>query len=153
MFWSNLLLSTKSDKKLVYLHRDMKQDLHKVVNNKKPHAIKLKGLMTIYPEIDYVVIVSESVKEISTEKLANLNLDDKVVVSKNLLNIDEDKSKVEKQDNIIKINDDSYKFLANSPTGVELVPFNKNNFNIFASGRLSPEKGFNELIEAFDKVA
>jgi len=153
MFWSNLLLSTKSDKKLVYLHSDMKQDLHKVVNNKKPHAINLKGLMTIYPEFDYLVNVSENVKEINKEKLSNLNLDDKFVVSKNLLNIDEVKSKVEKQDNIIKINDDSYKFLANSPTGVELVPFNKNNFNIFASGRLSPEKGFNELIEAFDKVA
>src|SRR5699024_12659309 len=43
--------------------------------------------------------------------------------------------------------------IGNSPSGIEIINFNKDNFNIFASGRLSPKKGFDNLIEAFYNIS
>lgn len=153
MFWSNILLATKSTKKLVYLHSDMKKDLNRVVNRRRPHALNLKGLISLYPEYDYLVNVSNNVKQINEEKMSDLNIDEKFVVATNLINSEEIIYKSNLEDNIIKINEDEIRILSNSNNGVNLVPLNKNNFNMFASGRLSPEKGFAELIEAFSTIS
>lgn len=154
MFWSNLLLATKSKKKFVYLHSDMKEDLMKVVGNVRPHIINLKGLMSIYPKFDKLVNVSENIHQINKKKLKKFKIPEKFVTVNNLLDLNRIYSEAYKEENIISTNNENEKLIiSNSPTGVEIINFNTENFNIFASGRLSPEKGFDILIEAFSNIA
>ncbi|UXR78203.1 glycosyltransferase [Staphylococcus sp. IVB6227] len=154
MFWSNLILATPSKKKFIYLHSDMMEDLHKVVGNKKPHIINLKSLMTIYPKFDNLINVSENIHQINKKKLKRFNIDNKFVTVNNLLDLNRIYEGAKKEENIIKTLDPNKQLLiGNSPTGVEIINFDNNNFNIFASGRLSPEKGFDNLIEAFSYIA
>ncbi|MCD8880527.1 glycosyltransferase [Mammaliicoccus sciuri] len=150
MFWSNLLLGTESKKKFVYLHSDMVEDLVKIVGNRRPHIINLKGLMTIYPKFDKLINVSDNIHRINKKKLKRFNVNDKFVTVNNMLNLNKIYNDINKQDNIINTHEENKKLIiANSPSGIELIKFNKNNYNIFASGRLSPEKGFDNLIEGF----
>src|SRR5699024_1492891 len=150
MFWSNILLATPSKKKFVYLHSDMKEDLVKLVGNKRPHIINLKGLMSIYPKFDKLINVSENIHQINKKKLKKLKLDERFVTVNNLLDLNRIYEDVEREENIIKTNTKNKQLIVgNSPSGIEIINFDSNNFNIFASGRLSPEKGFDNLIEAF----
>lgn len=150
MFWSNLLLATESKKKFVYLHSDMIEDLVKVVGNIRPHIINLKGLMSIYPKFDKLINVSENIHQINKKKLRKLKVSEKFVTVNNLLDLNKIYEDAKKEENIIKTNEESKQLIiGNSPSGIEIIKFNNNNFNIFASGRLSPEKGFDNLIEAF----
>ena len=150
MFWSNLLLATESKKKFVYLHSDMIEDLVKVVGNIRPHIINLKGLMSIYPKFDKLINVSENIHQINKKKLRKLKVSEKFVTVNNLLDLNKIYEDVKKEENIIKTNEESKQLIiGSSPSGIEIIKFNNNNFNIFASGRLSPEKGFDNLIEAF----
>jgi len=154
MFWSNLLLATTSKKKFVYLHSDMVEDLVKVVGNIRPHIINLKSLMSIYPKFDKLINVSENIHKINKKKLKYLKIDEKFVTVNNLLDLNRIHNDSLKENNIIQTNEDNIQLIVgNSPTGIEIVNFNTNNFNIFASGRLSPEKGFDNLIEAFSYIA
>ncbi|MDO5374986.1 MAG: glycosyltransferase [Staphylococcus rostri] len=154
MFWSNLLLATPSKKKFVYMHSDMKEDLVKVVGNRRPHIINLKALMTIYYKFDKLVNVSENIHQINKKKLRKLKLDNKFVTVNNLLDLNRIYEGAKKEENIIRTNEPNKQLIiGNSPTGIEIINFDTNHFNIFASGRLSPEKGFDNLIEAFYYIA
>lgn len=154
MFWANLLLATNSKKKFIYLHSDMASDLLKEVGKVRPHIINLKSLMTIYPKFDKLVNVSESIHRINKEKLKDLKINNKFTTVSNLLDLNKIYEKAEKEENIIKTNEpDKYLIVANSNSKTEIVNLNQNNFNIMASGRLSPEKGFDNLIIAFSYIA
>lgn len=154
MFWSNLLLATDSKKKFVYLHSDMNEDLVKVVGNKRPHIINLKGLMTLYPKFDKLVNVSENIHKINEKKLKRFKPGNKFVTVSNSLDLKGLFESAKKQENIIKTNEENKSMIiANSPTGVEIINFDESKFNIFACGRLSPEKGFDNLIEGFSEIA
>lgn len=154
MFWSNLLLATDSKKKFVYLHSDMVEDLVKVVGNVRPHIINLNGLMSIYSKFDKLINVSDNIHQINKNKLKRLKISEKFVTVNNLLDLNKIYKDVKKEENIIKTNETNKQLIiGNSPSGIEIINFNKNNFNIFASGRLSPEKGFDNLIEAFYNVS
>lgn len=150
MFWSNLLLATPSKKKFVYLHSDMVEDLVKVVGNRRPHIINLKGLMTLYPKFDKLINVSENIHKINKQKLKKLKVDSKFVTVNNMLDFKKINGDIDNDKNIIKTEtENKLLIIGNSPSGIEIINFDTNNFNIFASGRLSPEKGFDNLIEAF----
>lgn len=83
-----------------------------------------------------------------------MNIPDKFVTVSNSLDLNKIYSEAQKQDNIISTNKENEKLIiSNSPSGVEVIKFDTNNFNIFASGRLSPEKGFDILIEAFYSIS
>lgn len=154
MFWSNLLLATDSKKKFVYLHSDMVEDLVKVVGNVRPHIINLKGLMSIYPKFDKLINVSDNIHQINKKKLKKLKINEKFITVNNLLDLNKIYKDVEKEENIINTNAKNKQLIiGNSPSGIEIINFNKDNFNIFASGRLSPEKGFDNLIEAFYNIS
>lgn len=154
MFWSNLILATPSKKKFVYLHSDMVEDLVKVVGNIRPHIINLKGLMSIYPKFDKLINVSENIHQINKQKLKKLKVNKKFITVNNLLDLEKISEDIKKEENIIKTNKKNKQLIiGNSPSGVEIINFDNNNFNIFASGRLSPEKGFDNLIEAFYDIS
>lgn len=154
MFWSNLILATPSKKKFVYLHSDMVEDLVKVVGNIRPHIINLKGLMSIYPKFDKLINVSENIHQINKQKLKKLKVNKKFITVNNLLDLEKISEDKKKEENIIKTNKKNKQLIiGNSPSGVEIINFDNNNFNIFASGRLSPEKGFDNLIEAFYDIS
>lgn len=154
MFWSNILLATPSKKKFVYLHSDMMEDLVKVVGNVRPHIINLKGLISIYSKFDKLINVSENIHQINRKKLKKFKVDDKFVTVSNLLNLGKIYELAKSEENIIQTNNENEQLIiANSPSGIEVIKFNNNKFNIFASGRLSPEKGFDILIEAFYNIS
>ncbi|MGN7566506.1 UNVERIFIED_CONTAM: glycosyltransferase [Staphylococcus aureus] len=110
--------------------------------------------MSIYPKFDKLINVSENIHKINKKKLKYLKIDEKFVTVNNLLDLNRIHNDSQKEDNIIQTNEDNIQLIVgNSPTGIEIINFNTNNFNIFASGRLSPEKGFDNLIEAFSYIA
>lgn len=154
MFWANLLLATKSKKKFVYLHSDMDEDLVKKVGNKRPHIINLKGLMTRYKNFDKLINVSENVHRINQKKLQRFKPGDKFTTVNNMLDLEGILNNSKKEDNIIKTdNPNKFLVISNSPSGIEIINFDNTKFNIFSSGRLSPEKGFENLIQGFSDIA
>ncbi|PNZ70110.1 glycosyltransferase [Staphylococcus croceilyticus] len=151
MFWANLILATNTKRKLVYLHSDIKADMEKVIKGARPHYQNIKGIISLYPKFNKLVCVSEASKKQNNEKINIRALNKKFAVSRNTINL----TKIKQQ-----IVDDSDQFeknhepvLVNIVNGkVNSVEFKDEDFKIASVGRLSPEKGFDLLIEAVGKV-
>lgn len=151
MFWSELILASNAKQKSIYMHSDMKMDMNRTVDGKKPHYLNVKGVISLYQYFDNLVNVSEITKQINEEKIGNAKIREKFTSSINTINV----NKINKQ-----INEDSDLFIKNNKTvlvkeengKISSVPFDKNDFKILAMGRLSPEKGFENLIKSFKEL-
>lgn len=151
MFWANLILATKVKRKLIYLHSDIKADMERKVNGVKIHYQNLKGVLSLYSQFDQLVCVSDASKDQNKQKINDKSLNKKFVTSRNTINLNkinqlklDDSEKFEKQHQsvLVRINN----------RDISSVPFKEDDFKIVTAGRLSPEKGFDLLIEAFSKV-
>lgn len=151
MFWANLILATTAKRKLVYLHSDIKADMERTVNGVKPHYQNLKGLITLYDQFDKLVCVSDASKEQNMHNIAKKALNKKFVASRNTINL----SKISQfmLDDADQFEKNNVPVLVSVNKGkVTSVPFKEDDFKIVSVGRLSPEKGFDLLIEAVSKV-
>lgn len=151
MFWANLILATRTKRKLIYLHSDIKADMERKVNGIKPHYQNLKGVLSLYSQFDKLVCVSNASKEQNKQKINDQSLNKKFVTSRNTINLnkihrltldDSDKFEKQHQSVLVRINNDD----------INSVPFKDEDFKIVSAGRLSPEKGYDLLIDAFSKV-
>lgn len=148
MFWSKILLATNSKRKLIYLHSDIKSDMNRTVNGVRPHYQNLKGVISLYNRFDYLVSVSEETCRINKESLATSKTKDKFTSAMNTINLTRiNQLKDEATDFFMH---KGQKVLAYLNKGeIASVPFNEEDFKVMAMGRLSPEKGFDILIEGF----
>ena len=151
MFWSELILASNAKRKIVYLHSDMKMDMERTVNGARPHYVNLKGIISMYPFFDKLVSVSEITKEENVKKVSTRKTKPKFASCNNTINL----TKIREQ-----MNDDSDIFTKNGQRvivrqldqHISSVPFEKDDFKVMAMGRLSPEKGFDNLITSFAGV-
>lgn len=151
MFWSKILLAAKSDKKLVYLHSDMKSDMYKIVNGKKPHYSNLKGLISLYDRFDYLVNVSKETCNINKKNLSTPATKNKFITAMNTINLNKINNLVTQETDFF-INKENKVLAFQQGNEIKSVEFNKEDFKVMAMGRFSPEKGFDILIKAFKKI-
>ena len=151
MFWSEILLASKAKRKLIYLHSDMKMDMERKVNGVRPHYANLKGVMSLYPYYDKLVSVSEVTKQENVKKIANRKTKDKFKSSMNTINLDRIYNLVD-EDNDIFMKNGERVIVREQDKQITSVPFHKSDYKVMTMGRLSPEKGFDNLIQAFSGV-
>lgn len=116
------------------MHSDLLSDSERIVRGRRPHKQNLKGLFSIYHKFDKLVSVSESTMEVNRKNLsiyADESLFDFVM---NSLNFN-------------KILETSILELDENPS---FPKPSKDDINFVTMGRLSPEKGHDNLIKSFD---
>lgn len=151
MFWSELILASEATKKLIYLHSDISMDMNRNVNGKRPHYMNLKGVVSLYPYFDKLVSVSEITKDVNMKKIGELNTLKKFTSSPNTINISKINKSLNKDDEIF--NKNGIDVLVKDQNGeISSIPFLKEDYKVMAMGRLSPEKGFENLIRSFKSV-
>ncbi|WP_404455636.1 CDP-glycerol glycerophosphotransferase family protein [Virgibacillus necropolis] len=153
MFWPNVILAGNAKKKMIVMHSDMLSDMNRNVNGKRPHYINLRGVFTIYKYFDELISVSEATMEVNKENLKEYIEDTKVSYLINSIN-------VKKIETLSKDDSDVYE-KNNKPVLVNLkgneiydvpLPQQDGYTNFVNMGRLSPEKGQDQLIEAFAEL-
>ncbi|XVK96499.1 glycosyltransferase [Staphylococcus nepalensis] len=151
MFWSELLLASNAKRKLIYLHSDMKMDMERKVNGVRSHYTNLKGVMSLYPYYDKLVSVSEVTKQENIKKIATRKTINKFNASMNTINLDRIYNSIN-EDNDIFMKNGERVIVREQDKQITSVPFHKNDYKVMTMGRLSPEKGFDNLIKAFSGI-
>jgi glycosyltransferase involved in cell wall biosynthesis len=151
MFWSSLVLASDAKRKLIYLHSDMKMDMERTVNGIRPHYTNVKGTISMYPYFDKLVNVSEVTKQENINKLSKRSTKQKFQSSNNTINLPKIR-KLMNDDNDIFIKNDERVLVRQLDKQISSVPFSKKDYKVMTMGRLSPEKGFDNLIKAFEIV-
>lgn len=151
MFWANLILASHAKRKFIFLHSDMKADMKRTINGKRPHYLNVKGAISTYQYFDKLISASDATKQLNKEKINQKNLNKKFATARNTINItkinqlkNDDSDKYEKHGESVLVNVRDNK--------VHSVRFSDEDFKIVTVGRLSPEKGFDLLIEAVSEL-
>src|SRR5699024_10498965 len=119
---------------------DMKSDMHKVVNSKKPHYLNLKGLISLYDKFDYLVNVSKETCKINKENLITLSTKHKFTTAMNTINLNKIKSLVNKETDFF-VNNGAKVLAFQQENEIKSVEFNEKDFKVMAMVRFSLEKG------------
>ena len=151
MFWSKILLATQSKRKLIYLHSDIESDMNRTVNGNRPHYVNLKGIISLYYKFDYLVSVSEETCKVNLKKLATPNTREKFVSAMNTINLPKIQHLLT-EDTDFFMHKGQQVLAIQKDNEIVSVPFNDKDFKVMAMGRLSPEKGFDILINGFSGV-
>ncbi|UBH16501.1 glycosyltransferase [Macrococcus armenti] len=151
MFWSNLLLSTNAKRKIVYMHSDILSDMNRTVNGRRPHYQNLKGVVSLYPQFDKIVGVSEATTKLNKESINDETLSDKFTSAMNTINVKKINKLKNENDVIFEQNGEKY-ILKIANNSIEKVPYCENDYKLITMGRLSPEKGFDLLIDSMVEV-
>lgn len=151
MFWSELILASDAPKRLIYLHSDISMDMNRNVNCKRPHYMNLKRVVSLYPYFDKLVSVSEITKEVNMKKIGKLSTLKKFIASPNTINIAKINNLINKDDELFTKNGNDV-LVKDTNGDISSIPFLKEDYKVMAMGRLSPEKGFENLIRSFKTV-
>lgn len=133
----NTMFANFECKKLIYVHSNMVEEI-KTRKNQRPNVLK-----SVYNKYDKVVIINELLRKPTEQIKGN---------SENIINI----NNVIDYDNIINKSKLKPKFDENTTSNMkeeEIIKIlNNKKKKIISVGRFSPEKGYDRLIEAFEKV-
>ncbi|MCS4487112.1 glycosyltransferase [Staphylococcus americanisciuri] len=151
MFWSKILLGTESKKKLIFLHSDIQSDMNRTIDGKKPHYLNLKGVISMYPQFDHLVSVSEETSKLNMRNLSQPNISNKFTSAMNTININRIET-LKNDESDFFINHDQKVLAILKNNQIKGIEFNDTDFKVMAMGRLSPEKGFDILIKSFKQV-
>lgn len=88
-YWGKYVVEADTNKRIVFMHNDLKADSEKTVGKKRPHFINLRGMFSLYKKFDRLISVSEATMRVNHEKLKNyIDDDNKIGYCINSLNID-----------------------------------------------------------------
>ena len=102
-FWAKYLLAADAKQKICYMHNDLLSESEKVINNKRPHRVNLRGLFSVYHRFDKLVSVSKGTMELNRQNLAEYAQYDKFQFICNSINPD----KILNQNQEKKINENN----------------------------------------------
>ena len=151
MFWPNILLGTESKKKLIYLHSDIKSDMERKVKGRRPHYLNLKGVVTLYDYFDHIVSVSEETKKINVKNFSKPATISKFTSAMNTINLNKIYHLMNDTNDLF-INNNKKVLVSSLNNEIQTIPFADEDYKIVSMGRLSPEKGFDILIDSFKEV-
>lgn len=157
-FWSLLFAYSDVKRKCVYQHNDMCQEYHKVINGSYKHKKNLGLIFTLYNHFDSIISVAESTRDENLIRLGKyIDEPQKMVFAHNIIDFErvlklKDEASFFNHDSnehiVTGIKEDRNKLVIES---VKAPSLNYKNFiNV---GRLSPEKGHENLIKAFYKLS
>lgn len=158
MFWANILLAGNAKKKLIFMHSDLYSDMNKTINGFRPHYLNLRGVFSLYKYFDELVSVSEATMKLNKENLKEYIGDTKLSYIINSINPEKIKKLAnDDSDLYYKGNKPVLVNVKNSNGNFEIIdvpiPFEGEGvFNFVNMGRLSPEKGQDQLIKAFASI-
>ncbi|PGK52556.1 teichoic acid biosynthesis protein [Priestia megaterium] len=132
-YWAKYLLTLDVKKSMCYMHSDMLADCERTVNGRRPHRQNLRGLFSVYNRFDKLIGVSESTMAVNKESLKEFASPEAFDYILNAL--------------------DYQKILDSTEIDFgerEDIPLPSSDMiNFVTMGRLSPEKGQDNLIRAF----
>ncbi|GIO35159.1 CDP-glycerol glycerophosphotransferase [Paenibacillus antibioticophila] len=157
-FWSLLFAYSDVKRKCIYQHNDMWQEYHKIINGSYKHRKNLGLIFTLYNQFDSIVSVAESTRDENLLRLGKyIDEPNKMVFAHNIIDFEK----------VLKMKDDATYFNHNSNdylvTNIKddrnklviesVVAPSLNCTNFINVGRLSPEKGHENLIKAFYELS
>lgn len=157
-FWSLLFAYSDVKRKCIYQHNDMWQEYHKVINGTYKHRKNLGLIFTLYNQFDCIVSVAESTRDENLLRLGKyVEEPDKMVFAHNIIDFEK---VLKMKDEATFFNHDSNDYLVTnikndkSKLVIESVMAPSRNYTNFINvGRLSPEKGHENLIMAFYELS
>ncbi|MFK4962701.1 CDP-glycerol glycerophosphotransferase family protein [Lactococcus formosensis subsp. bovis] len=87
-YWSKYIAFSDAKKKLIFQHNDLYEEMSKEVEGRYPHA-NLSGVFELYRYFDKVISVSEALKAVNAQKLAQYVGDKQLEVLPNLISLDQ----------------------------------------------------------------
>lgn len=146
-FWSTLLLHAPGSIRSIWLHNDLRSDLHRNGGAHDRMFRDLRSIFELYTEFDHLVSVSPSLATVNADSLAEYADRSKFVSAVNLINAPQ------------ILQEAKAEFLADSPGSgdaepawLELLREHPSTSVFISVGRLSPEKNQARLIRAFAVV-
>src|SRR5699024_6617984 len=116
-----------------------------------PHYASRKGVMSLYPSYDKLASVSKVTKQENVKTIANSRTKDKFKSSMNHSNLDRIYN-LGIEDNDLLMKNGARSIVIEHDKPMTSVPFQKSDYKVMTMGRLSPETGFDNLIQAFSGV-
>jgi len=153
MHWANVLNAVQGDRRLSYMHSDMLAEQDKVIGGRRVHYHSVKSLISVYSRSDAIVNVSDRQREINESGLSEYVAGTPFVTVPNLIDADRVRSGAGDASAVFQ-KDGSDVLITDVVRGrVESVSLpTRGEFTFLNMGRLSPEKGQLELVDAFSRV-
>lgn len=137
--WAKYILAADADKKLCYMHNDLLSDSERTINGRKPHRTNLRGLFSVYHRFDKLVSVSSGTMELNRNNLSEFAEEFKFDYAMNSIN----------PEKIRKLGNEDVTEHFKSSEKDDFQEPSQDHLNFVTMGRLSPEKGQDNLIKAF----
>lgn len=176
-FWSFLLLQGRAKSHSIWLHSDLRADQMREVDGRRPHETNLRAVFSTYPAHDHLVSVSPALSEMNAANLSDIAPADKFTWASNTLNY----QRIQTMAHGVRAEQGPRQAefslsVGALPAAVEalaerhglaavvtevdrqqalakvLPRLEPGTFTFITVGRLSPEKNFGRMIEAFDRV-
>jgi len=128
-----LIAYGSAGRKALWLHNDIRADMNRKVDGKKPLLKGLKFNISLYPMYDALVSCGRSVMEVNRKNLATKATYDKFTYAKNTTNADRVRALIDEEDH------------GSDP----VFDVDKKKTNFVTMGRMSTEKNHPALIDAF----
>ena len=103
--------------KCIWLHNDIKADMNRTVNGKKPLLRNMNYITSIYNKFDRLVSCGESVMEVNKKKLGASDTKDKFTYAKNIVDIERIETCI-KDDSVFEMDGKKYWPNENIPSEV-----------------------------------
>lgn len=162
-FWAALFAFGDFQKKSIYLHSDMSEEMIKKVNGKYPHRRNLHVIFPLYNFFDKVLSVSKLTHEKNKRHLKNFINKDKEKMDYVMNAIDYKRIlslKEQEKDQTVNVDGFDYEFAEEHDISKRIDTLTPHNFpwprssdiNFINIGRLGPEKDQAKLINAFHHI-
>jgi glycosyltransferase involved in cell wall biosynthesis len=139
LYWAKYLLASNAKKKICYMHNDLLSDSERTINGRKPHRTNLRGLFSVYNKFDKLVSVSSGTMELNKNNLTEFAEEFRFDYAMNSIN----------PEKILKLGSKDFTEHIRGIEKVGIQEPSQHNLNFVTMGRLSPEKGQDNLIQAF----
>lgn len=153
MHWANVLDAVQCRRRLSYMHSDMLAEQDKVIGGRKVHYHSVKSLISVYSRFDAIVNVSDRQREMNEKSLSAYVAGTPFVVVPNPINVARVRSGAADAAAVFQKDGSDVLIIDVIRGRVVSVPLPaRGEFTFMNMGRLSPEKGQLELVDAFSRV-
>ncbi|CAN5241097.1 hypothetical protein BH09ACT1_BH09ACT1_07100 [soil metagenome] len=147
-FWATLMLHAPLSKKSIWLHNDLRADLHRNDRSRDRMFRDLRAIFSLYQEFDRLVSVSPSLATVNANSLGEFADHSKFVSAANLVNA----AQIVEDAQAKLLAEQSRRDVTETPPWLELLRHHPSTSVFITVGRLSPEKNHARLIRAFAVV-
>jgi len=135
------LLSIEANEQMIYLHSEMAKDAKRLIDGKFPLIDNFNTIFTLYPYASKLVSVSEALMVENKKQLAHIVNEDKMTFARNIINYESVLEQAKEEIDLSMLES----ICGESVESIDI----STGLNFVTSGRLSSEKNYIALVEAF----